>query len=84
MTTKLITLSEYRKNLSKYTKVAQKENIMYIVLVHGKPVIEVKPARQELFLESNEYLNESWDTFQSPEEFMEDLKKHHKDQRKCK
>ena len=44
MTTKLISLNEYRKNLSKLWKKAQKENIKYIVLVHSKPVFEVNPV----------------------------------------
>ena len=43
MTTKLISLNEYRKNLSTIWKTSQKQNIRYIVLVHSKPVMEVKP-----------------------------------------
>lgn len=48
MTTKLIPLSEYRKNLSRYAREAQTHQIQYIVMVHGKPVFEVRPAREEL------------------------------------
>jgi len=43
MTTELISLNEYRKNLSTIWKKSQKQNIKYIVLVHSKPVMEVKP-----------------------------------------
>jgi hypothetical protein len=44
MTTKLISINEYRKNLSTLWKKAQKEKIRYIVLVHSKPVFEVNPV----------------------------------------
>ena len=44
MHTKLITLSEYRKNLSRYTREAREKNLLYIVMVHGKPMLEVKPV----------------------------------------
>ena len=43
MITELISLNEYRKNLSTIWKKAQKENKKYIVLVHSKPVMEIKP-----------------------------------------
>ncbi len=43
MTTELISLNECRKNLSTIWKKAQKENKKYIVLVHSKPVMEIKP-----------------------------------------
>ncbi len=43
MTTELISLNECRKNLSTIWKKAQKENKRYIVLVHSKPVMEIKP-----------------------------------------
>lgn len=78
MTTKLIALSEYRKNLSRYAREAQTHQIQYIVMVHGKPVFEVRPAQEELFLESTAYRNEQWDEFSSPEALLQDLKKHHR------
>jgi hypothetical protein len=53
MTTKLISLNEYRKNLSKLWKKAQNENIKYIVLVHSKPVFEVNPV--------SDFVNDDWD-----------------------
>lgn len=77
MNTKLITLSDYRKNLSRYTREAVKENLSYIIMVHGKPALEVRPAREDMYLESPEYKNEIWDSFDSPESFMKDLKKYH-------
>ena len=51
MTTKLISINEYRKNLSKLWKKAQKEKIRYIVLVHSKPVFEVNPVSDSEILE---------------------------------
>ena len=77
MNTKLITLSDYRKNLSRYTKEAQKNNLFYIVMVHGKPALEVRPVPRDLYLESSDYKNEIWDTFDSPQALLQDLKKHH-------
>jgi hypothetical protein len=77
MNTKLITLSDYRKNLSSYTREAKEKNLFYIIMVHGKPAFEVRTVREDLYLESKEYKNESWDTFDSPKAFMTDLKKHH-------
>ena len=43
MTTELISLNEFRKNVSSIWKKAQRENKKYIVLVHSKPVMEIKP-----------------------------------------
>lgn len=77
MNTKLITLSDYRKNLSRYTKEAKEQNLFYIVMIHGKPVLEVRPAREEIYLESPAYKNESWDSFDSSEALVTDLQKYH-------
>lgn len=44
MTTELINLGEYRKNLSSLWKKSSKENIKYLVTVHGKPAFEVTPV----------------------------------------
>lgn len=77
MNTKLITLSDYRKNLSQYTREAKEENLLYIVMIHGKPALEVRPARAEMYLESPAYKNETWDSFDSPESLMKDLAKYH-------
>lgn len=43
MTTELINLWDYRKNLSSLWKKAKKEHIKYIILVNWKPVLEVTP-----------------------------------------
>ncbi len=55
MTTQLISLNEYRKNLSTIWKQAQEKNIKYVVLVHSKPVMEVKPIY-------NNIIEDDWDT----------------------
>jgi len=47
MTTQLISLAEYRKNISKLWKKAQQENIRYIILSHSKPVLEVRPITED-------------------------------------
>lgn len=43
MTTEMISLSEYRKHISLFTKKANEKNICYIVTVHGKPIGEYRP-----------------------------------------
>jgi len=53
MTTELISLNECRKNLSTIWKKAQKENKKYIVLVHSKPVMEIKPIYNNIIEEVN-------------------------------
>lgn len=45
METQAISLQDYRKNLSKIWKEAQKKDIRYIVMVHGTPVWEVTPIK---------------------------------------
>ena len=49
MTTKLISLNEYRKNLSHLWKEAQEKNIKYIIMVHSKPAFEVTPLLSNEF-----------------------------------
>ncbi len=73
MTTELISLNEYRKNISTLWKKAQKENIKYVVLAHSKPIFEVNP------LHGNQ-IEDDWDVQYTPEnhqawlETQEDLK----------
>ena len=73
MTTQLISLNEYRRNISTLWKKAQKENIKYIVLSHSKPIFEVNP------LMTNE-VSDDWDVQYTPAnhkawlEAQEDLK----------
>ncbi len=47
MTTEIIRLAEYRKNLSSLWKKARDNNIKYLVMVHGKPAFEVRPVDDE-------------------------------------
>lgn len=49
MTTKLISLAEYRSNLSSLWKEAQEKNIRYIVMVRSEAVFEVNPIRGNIF-----------------------------------
>ena len=55
MTTKLIGLNEYRTNLTQLWKDAQENNIKYIVVVHNKPVFEVKPLYNNIIETENSY-----------------------------
>jgi hypothetical protein len=47
MTTKIIGIKEYRKNITSLWKEARKKNIRYIVMYHSKPVFEVNPLQDE-------------------------------------
>ena len=53
MTTKIINLKEYRENLSRLWKSAQKDQIRYIVVVHSKPVFEVRPFKEVCLQDSD-------------------------------
>lgn len=59
MTTELISLNEYRKNISTLWKKAQKENIKYVVLSHSKPIFEVNPLRSNT-------MEDDWDIQYTP------------------
>lgn len=43
MTTELISISEYRKNISMFTDRATKTNTCFIITAHGKPIGEYRP-----------------------------------------
>lgn len=47
MTTEMISLSEYRKNISTYTRRANEQNVCFIITSHGKPIWEYKPLTQK-------------------------------------
>ena len=55
MTTKLITLKDYRAHLPTIWKDAQMNNITYIVTVHAKPVFEVRPIMETKKLKTQYY-----------------------------
>ena len=46
MSTEIISLKDYRKNLSQIWKRSQKENIQVIVMVHSEPVFKVTPIEK--------------------------------------
>lgn len=49
MTIEMISLSEYRKNISKLIENVQIEDVEYLITVHGKPVgIFSKPRGQKI------------------------------------
>lgn len=47
MTTQIIGIKEFRKNLTSIWKKAQKENKQFIVMNHSKPILEVNPIQEE-------------------------------------
>ncbi len=60
MTTELISLNEYRKNISTLWKKAKQQDIKYIVLSHSKPIFEVNP------IHTNK-VEDDWDIQYTPE-----------------
>ncbi len=55
MTTEMISLSEYRKNISICTKRANEQNICFIITSHGKPVGEYKPLGKKDIIITTKY-----------------------------
>ncbi len=47
MTTQYLTLSDYRNNISRYTREAQEKGIIYTILIHSKPAFEVRPVKED-------------------------------------
>ncbi|PID83743.1 hypothetical protein CSB09_04540 [Candidatus Gracilibacteria bacterium] len=74
MTTEMITFSEYRKNLSTLWKKAAKENIKYLVMVHGKPSFEVQPVSSNT-LEDDDWTQYTPENHKAWLEARKDLKK---------
>ncbi len=59
--TKYITLSDYRNNISRYTREAREKKISYIVLIHSKPAFEVRPVDEDMReLVYPEWAHEKW------------------------
>jgi len=61
MITKFIGMKDFRQNISKYTKEANKKNIKYIILKRNVPVLEINPIDEKkiAYTKLNEELNES-------------------------
>ena len=47
MTTKIIGIKEFRKNITSLWKEARKKNIRYIVMYHSKPVMDARPIKED-------------------------------------
>ena len=64
MLTKIISLKDYRQNITKLWKEAHSKNIRYIVLHHSKPILEVKPYSEEIIfndpIEAGEWKKEEY------------------------
>lgn len=43
MVTKVISLKDYRQNITKLWKEANEHDIRYIVMYHSKPILDVRP-----------------------------------------
>lgn len=61
MTTQYITLSDYRNNISRYTREAREKGISYVVLIHSRPAFEVRPVKDDQReLVYPEWAHEKW------------------------
>ena len=46
MTTEIISISEYRKNIADFTERANRTNTCFIITSHGKPIGEYRPLKE--------------------------------------
>ncbi|PIS32322.1 hypothetical protein COT40_00705 [Candidatus Peregrinibacteria bacterium CG08_land_8_20_14_0_20_41_10] len=52
MTTKLVGIKDFRKNITSLWRDAQKKQIRYVVMYHSRPILEVSPlSSEEIVLE---------------------------------
>ena len=71
MSTKVISLKEYRNNITKLWKEAHAKNIKYIVLFHSKPILEVRPyPGEELIFEDHEDSDDKKEYYKLAEESL--------------
>ena len=47
MLTKIISLKDYRRKITKLWKEAQENGVRYIVLHHSKPILDVRPYQED-------------------------------------
>ncbi len=50
MTTRTIGIKEFRANMTKLYRLAQKENICFIVMNHQQPVMRVEPLSEDALI----------------------------------
>lgn len=73
MLTKVISLKEYRNNITNLWKDANNKNIRYIVLYHSKPILEVKPYQHEtITFNQDEETEDYYKTLEQNLEFWKD------------
>jgi hypothetical protein len=47
MTTKFIGMKDFRQNMTKYSELAKKKNIRYIILKKNCPIFEITPVSED-------------------------------------
>ena len=50
--TKFIGIKEFRANIAEYSKKAQKGDARYVVMKRNKPLFEIMPFEEDIYLES--------------------------------
>ena len=73
MLTKVISLKDYRLNITSLWKEALKKKIRYIVLFHSKPILEVKPyMKKEIVFDDKESDSDYHKTLEQNMDFWND------------
>lgn len=57
MKTRIVSVKDWRQNLTKLWKEAEGKDIRYIVMSHSKPMYEVRPLFQDKF-----EIDDNWET----------------------
>lgn len=52
MTTKFIGIKEFRQHIAEYAKKAQQKKARYIIMNRNKPLFEIAPFDEDVYLES--------------------------------
>jgi len=47
MTTRTVSIREFRDNMTKYLREGQKKNIHFVIMRHGEPVANVAPLKRK-------------------------------------
>jgi len=52
MNTKFIGIKDFRQNISDYSKQARKGNARFVIMNRNKPLFELKPFSENMYLDS--------------------------------
>lgn len=52
MNTKFVGIKDFRQNISDYAKLAQKGDAQFVIMKRNKPLFEIKPFAEDVYLDS--------------------------------